>query len=245
MIIVVLPAYNEVEALPILLGRLNAVSVGHFNSNISVIVVDDGSTDGTAERVRISKIPNVQLILHEKNMGLNEAVRTGLLAATQSAMDDNDVIVTMDADNTHVPALISRMVMLIEEGNEVVIASRYVPGARVVGLAWHRRLLSLLASVLFRYTFPMTGVKDYTCGFRAYRAGLLKEAFERWGNEFISEPGFSCMVDILLKCRRLDAIANEVPLILRYDFKPSESKMKVFKTIKQTLSLLVRRRFKG
>jgi dolichol-phosphate mannosyltransferase len=242
LVIVVLPAYNEAEALPSLLGRLRSVSVGHFDSSISVIVVDDGSTDGTGEQAKRACGLKLQVLTHKNNLGLNEALRTGLLAALEMATDD-DIIVTMDADDTHTPGLISRMSMAIEEGNDVVIASRYVHGARVVGVSTNRRLLSLGASMLFRIAHPIPGVRDYTCGYRAYRAQLLQKAFARWGIELISEPGFSCMVDILLKLSRLGAIITEVPVILRYDRKPGKTKMNIRKTALQTLGLLVRRRF--
>src|SRR6185295_9286248 len=161
---------------------------------------------GTADAARRGAPPglDVRVISHGDNRGLNEALRTGLLAALERVGED-DIVVTMDADDTHAPGLISRMTMLIEEGNDVVIASRYAPGGRVRGVSLSRRILSRGASLLFRAVYPIRGVRDYTCGYRAYRAGLLKEAFTRWGNEFISEPGFSCMVDVLLKLDRLDA----------------------------------------
>lgn len=242
MVIVILPAYNEAEALSPLLTRLSNISVGHFNSFVSVIVVDDGSTDGTSHMAASHQGLEVQVFVHEHNRGLNEAMRTGLQAALQKASDE-DIIVTMDADDTHTPGLISRMTMLIEEGNDVVIASRYREGARVIGVSASRQFLSAGASLLFRLVYPIPGVRDYTCGYRAYRAALLRQAFSRWGRDFISEPGFSCMVDILLKISRLNAIVSEVPLILRYDRKPGKSKMNVRKTIIQTLVLLIRRRF--
>jgi dolichol-phosphate mannosyltransferase len=134
------------------------------------------------------------------------------------------------------------MTMLIEEGNDVVVASRYAPGGRVLGVPLSRRVLSRGASLLFRVVYPVRGVRDYTCGYRAYRAGLLREAFARWGNEFISAPGFSCMVDILLKLDRLRAVVTEAPLVLRYDRKAGKSKMNVGRTMAQTVSLLARRR---
>ena len=241
MIIVILPAYNEAEALPLLLDRLNRVSMRHFNFSVSVIVVDDGSADNTSERVKSTDALDVQLIVHKENRGLSEAIKTGLVAGLERVGND-DIIVIMDADNTHTPGLISRMVMLIEEGNDVVIASRFTPGARVVGVPLTRRILSMGASLLFRIVYPISGVKDYTCGYRAYRASLLREAFDYWGEDLFSEPGFSCMIDILLKLRHINAIVTEVPLILRYDFKLGKSKMDIRKTIMQTLSLLVRRR---
>jgi dolichol-phosphate mannosyltransferase len=242
MIVVVLPAYNEAEALPPLLRRLHGVSVGHFGSALSVIVVDDGSSDGTAEAARAARGGlDLRVVAHPENRGLNEAIRTGLLAALEQVGED-DIVITMDADDTHAPGLISRMTMLVEEGNDVVVASRYAPGGRVLGVPLSRRILSRGASLLFRVLYPVPGVRDYTCGYRAYRAGLLKAAFARWGHEFISEPGFSCMVDILLKLSRLDAVVTEAPLVLRYGRKPGKSKMNVRRTMAQTLSLLARRR---
>lgn len=242
MIVVVLPAYNEADALPPLLRRLHGVSAGHFGSALSVIVVDDGSSDGTAEMARAAvEGLDVRVVAHPVNRGLNEAMRTGLLAALEQAGED-DIVVTMDADDTHAPGLISRMTMLIEEGNDVVVASRYAPGGRVLGVPLGRRILSRGASLLFRVVYPVRGVRDYTCGYRAYRAGLLKAAFDRWGDQFISEPGFSCMVDILLKLSRMDAVVTEAPLVLRYGRKAGKSKMNVRRTMAQTLSLLARRR---
>ena len=241
MIIVVLPAYNEAAAISPLLARLASLSSQHFDNTVRVIVVDDGSTDGTAQQARAATGLDVQVIVHERNQGLSAAIKTGLQAALQIARDD-DIIVAMDADDTHTPGLIPRMAQRVEEGNDVVIASRYQPGARVLGVPAFRQLLSNGMSWLFRLVYPVRGARDYSCGYRAYRAGLLRHAFARWGDGFISERGFSCMVDILIKLSLLNAIITEVPMVLRYDRKTGKSKMNVRKTVTQTLSLLLRRR---
>ena len=102
--------------------------------------------------------------------------------------------------------------------------------------------MSLAASFLFRICFPVKGVKDYTCVFRAYRAGLIQKAFNTYGKEFINQDGFECMVDILIKLRKLEAIFREVPLVLRYDLKQGVSKMKVAKTIVRSLALIAKHR---
>ena len=139
----------------------------------------------------------------------------------------------------HFAAMVGR----IEEGGDIVIASRYQPGARVAGLSGFRRRLSWGAGWLFRMSFPIPGVRDYTCGYRAYRAKLLQQGFEHFGERFIDQPGFSCMVDVLLKLSAFDPVMVEVPLILRYDRKCTPSKMRIGKTLTETLALLVRRRF--
>lgn len=144
----------------------------------------------------------------------------------------------MDADDTHGPGLILRMTRMIREGHDVVIASRYRIGSRVIGLSRSRKILSLGASLLFRLLLPTKGVTDFTSGFRAYRAQVIKDALAKYGSDFIEREGFACMVDVLLKVRKMPVVFGEVPFILRYDRKDSKSKMDVPKTIISTLNLL-------
>jgi dolichol-phosphate mannosyltransferase len=241
MVIVTLPAYNEEHTLATLLERIRE-AMEENGIEYRVTVVNDGSTDATSEIVdRMQDVMPVTGIDHAVNRGLGEAIRTGLFAAIEGAKD-RDIIVTMDSDNTHTPGLIARMVRGIREGNDVIIASRFQPGAHVRGVPLYRRVLSRFASLLFRIAFPTPGVRDFTSGYRAYRAGVVKRAFATYGSEFVAESGFSCMVDILLKLRRIDAIMSEVPLVLRYDRKFGVSKMLVVRTAVDTLQLLVSRR---
>ncbi len=239
MIKIVLPAYNEEETILPLIMDIKRILGERFN-DFEVIVVNDGSTDNTAKIVSELNLHILKLVEHNRNEGLSESIKTGLLYALKN-FDENDIIVTMDADNTHSPGLIHRMSTFIEEGNDVVIASRYRPGARVIGLTLARKTISFGGNMLLRLLFPTRGVKDYTSGYRAYRAGVLSKAFDLWENSFINEPGFSCQVDILLKLRKMRVIMNEVPLILRYDQKESASKMNVTSTIIDTLKLVVKR----
>lgn len=240
---IVLPAYNEEIALPRLLESVR----DHFTEDqrdFSVIIVNDGSTDRTGEVAEeFSKSLPVIVLHNDGNKGLAETVRRGLMEAVKLAAP-KDILITMDADNTHPAGLALRMARLIREGNDVVIASRYREGSHVRGLAWHRRWLSVGASLIFRIFFPIRGVKDYTCGYRAYRSEVMQTLIQKYGREFITERGFSCMVDILLRLREEDLVFTEVPLVLRYDLKPGLSKMKVLRTISDTLKLLVRRRLK-
>jgi dolichol-phosphate mannosyltransferase len=240
---VVLPAYNEEQNLPGLLEKLNE-ALTNDGFQFKIVVVDDGSRDATPRILEEYKtrLPLV-VYRHEKNQGLGATIRDGLIHGTELT-GDRDIIVTMDADETHSPGLILRMVRMIIEGHDVVIASRYQPGARVIGLDLHRRIISWFASRLIRLLFPTPGVRDFTCGYRAYRAAVLKQAFARYGSSFVEREGFECMVDILLKLRRMPLIFGEVPLILRYDLK-GESKMRLVKTSMGTMRLLLKRRFGG
>jgi len=240
-ILVVLPAYNEEQALPHLLDSL-IENLSEERKDYSIIVVNDGSRDRTGEVADSYAKRHPILVLHnDSNKGLAETMRRGLMEAVSRA-GPKDIIVTMDADNTHPAGLTLRMIRSIREGNDVVIASRYRDGSQVRGVSLERRVLSRVASWLFRIFFPIRGVLDYTCGYRAYRADLTKSLIDQYGREFISERGFSCMIDILLRLRERDVVFAEVPLVLRYDLKPGRTKMRVLATILDTLKLLIRRR---
>jgi len=238
---IVLPAYNEAENLPALLRGVQE-TMEEAGAAYEVIVVDDGSRDRTAAIAEAfaATLPLV-LVRHPVNQGLGATLRDGLHTALERA-GARDIVVTMDADDTHVPGLIPRMVAAIGEGHDVVIASRYRPGARVCGVPLLRRIMSGGAGLLMRAVFPIPGVRDYTCGYRAYRVEALRRAAERYGSALVDQEGFQCMVDVLLKLRPLGLVFGEVPIVLRYDRKGGESKMRVGRTALHTLRLLLRRR---
>jgi dolichol-phosphate mannosyltransferase len=242
MLYIVLPAYNEERDLGALLGRIRE-EMTRSRRQYAVLVVDDGSTDGTAAVAkRFARYLPLELLVHERNQGLGTAITTGLRRAAGLAMD-GDVVVTMDADNTHDPRLIAPMLEQIRKDRDVVIASRYETGGEEVGLSRLRHVLSRGASVLLGLSFPVDGARDYTCGYRAYRSEILRLAFDFYGDRFIEESGFTCMAEILIKLRRLTARVGEVPLVLRYDLKSGQSKMKVLRTIWRYLILIVREGF--
>ena len=210
-----------------------------------VVVVDDGSRDGTLRVLEdfAARMP-LRIVRHAANLGLGPTLRDGLRAASQAAAP-SDVVVAMDADNTHPAELIPPMARLIDQGHDLVIASRYRAGAQVEGVGRFRRLLSWGANGLFRAAFPIPGVKDYTCGFRAYRGGLLHQAWDRYGDDLVSETGFQCTAELLVKLARLKPVCTEVPITLRYDRKRGESKMRVGRTVVRTLGMIVRHRLGG
>ncbi|HTM58198.1 MAG TPA: glycosyltransferase family 2 protein [Candidatus Udaeobacter sp.] len=238
-----LPAYNEERSLPPLLERCIPLgdALGKQGDRLAVLVVDDGSGDGTiaAARAFEGRLA-LEVVPHGVNRGLGAALRTGVEAGLQRSAEE-DFIATMDADNTHDPGLIPEMVRRIREtGADVVIASRYAPGGQEVGLTRLRQFLSRGASFLLTLTTPVTGARDYTCGFRLYRVSTLRRAQAAWGERLIEEAGFTCMAELLLKLGRGGARVTESPLVLRYDLKEGASKMKMMRTISRYFTLIRR-----
>jgi dolichol-phosphate mannosyltransferase len=122
-VLVTLPAYNEEESLPELLERIGE-AFADSGIPYEVVIVNDGSKDATARIIeQYSLQMPIHLVNHEVNKGLGTTIRDGLREAAERA-DERDIILTMDADNTHPPGLIPRMVQMIHEGCDVVIASR-------------------------------------------------------------------------------------------------------------------------
>lgn len=244
MIYIMLPAFNEEKALPLVLDGFQEL-FEHNKLRYRVIVVDDGSEDNTARIAEeyARKIP-LELLRHEINKGLGAAMRTGLSYIAQNS-SRSDIVVTMDADNTHNPENLLKMLKKIEEGADIVIASRYAEGGKEVGLSFQRKILSYGASFLLDIFFRIEGAKDYTCGYRMYRTSLIKDAFKRYGENFITENSFVCMAEILIKLGYLNAKVAEVPLILRYDLKEGVSKMKKLRTIKRYLQFVWKEKRNG
>jgi len=238
-----LPAYNEQQSLPELLERIGE-AFADSRLPYEVIIVDDGSQDDTVKIAsQMSFQMPIYLVQHNRNQGLGITLRDGLREAVDRA-GERDIIITMDADNTHPPGLIAHMVRMIHEGCDVVIASRFQPGARAIGVPFERHFLSMGARLLFTVLFPTRGVRDYTSGYRAYRASVIRQAFATHGDNFVGETGFSCMADVLLKLRQQGVLFGEAPLRLRYDQKGGQSKMRVFRTIWLTLKMLGRHRIR-
>jgi dolichol-phosphate mannosyltransferase len=242
MYYIFLPAYNEERDIRTLLLRIRDAMQG-IGLDYKVIVVNDGSIDGTAQAVlSCQALMPVELVNHEKNKGLGQAMLTGLTHA-EKIINDQDVLVTMDADNTHDPRLIQAMDAKIRAGADLVIASRYQSGGEEIGLSRLRSFLSRGASSLLSLFFPIPGAKDYTCGYRAYQGEIIRRAFHRFGEKLVEERGFTCMAEILIKMRLIHARVAEVPLVLRYDLKSGQSKMKVIRTILRYFVLISRNLF--
>jgi dolichol-phosphate mannosyltransferase len=238
-IILTLPAYNEADNLRPLVER----AVEEFADDGlagQIVIVNDGSSDTTGEVLEALRQEfGLHVIDHPENRGLGRAIMTGLRGAVEIAKSPDDIIVCMDADNTHSPSYIPGMADKIwNEGYDIVIASRYQPGSKEVGVPPFRLFLSRSARYVFQAILRLPNVRDYTCGFRAYRVKLIQDALERHGEGLIRREGFACTDELLVRLSHMTDRITEVPFTLRYDQKRSRSKLPLFKTIWETLKLL-------
>ncbi len=235
---VCLPCYNEEKSLPPLLDHFSDL-IGKESASFTLITVNDGSVDGTQSVLEdhATRLP-IRIICHNGNRGLGPAILSGFQEALALAESDDDMVVCMDADDTHSPSYIPEMLDRIRAGADMVIASRYQPGSRQQGVPPFRRFLSAVARRLFSWFLPVPGVRDYTCGYRAYRVGLLRQAMAVFGDRLIERRGFACTDEILIKLSSLTERIEEIPFVLRYDLKGGQSALPLFTTALATLKLI-------
>jgi dolichol-phosphate mannosyltransferase len=211
--IVVLPTYNERENVAQLLAAVRAAV-----PDADLLVVDDNSPDGTAVLVEeaAAELGQVKLLRRPGKQGLGSAYREGFAVALDEGYD---VIVSMDVDFSHDPAVLPEMLALIDAGSDAVIGSRYLPGGGTVDWPLHRRLLSRWGN---RYTSLLLGlrVRDCTSGYRAYRADALR-AIEPGTT---TAEGYAFLTELVRRLVRRGRRVVETPIVFA-DRRYGESKM--------------------
>lgn len=238
-ILILLPAYNEelnVRKMVESWMQQEKILQEQYNLQLKIVIINDGSKDKTEmiSNDLCREYPNVRLINHLVNKGLGQAVKTALLYAVKEAPNSKYACV-MDCDNTQDPKYITNMLDKIGDENkkpkaDVIIASRYRKGSQVQGVAKYRLLTSEGAKYVYSALLPVKNVRDYTCGYRLYSIDILRNAYQYFGDSIIEEAGFTCMAELLYKLHIVGAVFDEIPFVLRYDFKQGNSKMKVLKT---------------
>ena len=226
MIWVFLPVYNEEASLPKLLPKLD-IALSERNLAYCLVVVNDGSTDRTAEILAdyTQHLP-MEIITHPLNRGLGETERDGFEYIADNS-DQEDVIIRVEGDYTHDPKYIFALLDKLNEGYDVVNTSRFQPGGSELGIDRYRSIISRLANLFMKFVFQIPGVRDYSCGYRAYRGQVIQDAIQIYGDNLIQLRGlgFTSTLELLVKLHLLGCRFAEVPFVLRYDQKESSSKM--------------------
>lgn len=203
-VVVVVPTYDEARTLPTTLARLRTSVPG-----ADVLVVDDGSPDGTGRIADDLAAADSQLhVLHRTGKhGLGSAYVLGFRWALERGYD---VVVEMDADGSHQPEQLPVLLEALhgpDGGSDLVIGSRWVPGGRVVNWPKHRELLSRGGNAYTRWATGLS-VRDATAGFRAYRAEVLRAI--SLGS--VASQGYCFQVDMALRVRDAGGTIAEVPI---------------------------------
>jgi dolichol-phosphate mannosyltransferase len=203
---------------------------------VEFILVDDGSTDRTAEELQArlpSADPHWRLLRHPRNRGLTDALRTGTEAARHA------LVGWLDADLTYDPRLLPELAAALDEGADVAWASCHHPAGRMEGVPWLRRLLSRGASRLYGLATGRRQVHTFTCMVRVQRR---EDALRTWPER----PGFLGVTEQLLRTLAAGSIARELPATLRAR-RTGRSKMRIVPVIRAHLGLIVaaRRNFSG
>lgn len=201
--IVIIPTYNESENVAKMIDSIFSLDVA-----FDILIVDDGSPDGTADIVRARQEEfdgRLHLFERRGKLGLGTAYLTGFAWALER---DYDYIFEMDCDFSHDPCDLSRLYEAALEGNDVVIGSRYVNGVRVVNWPMGRLLMSYYASFYVR-TVTRMPVRDATAGFVCYS----REVLETIDLEGVKMKGYGFQIEMKYSAWRLGFRLREVPII--------------------------------
>ncbi len=210
--LVIVPTYNELENLPKLIPIVLSQDEG-----IHILIVDDGSPDGTGAFVKeeMKKNDRIHLLQREKKMGLGTAYLAGFKYALQN---NYDFVFEMDADFSHDPNELKNFLIAIKE-NDLVLGSRYINGVRVLNWPMSRLLLSFFASVYTRLIIGMP-IKDATGGFKCFRRSVL-EAIDL---DKVKSNGYSFQIEMTFKAYCKGFRIKEIPIVF-IDRVKGKSKM--------------------
>lgn len=243
-LIIGIPVFNEEFAIAKLLTNCWELEseFKKIGLHLTLVVVDDGSADRSCVAVESwsKDFPSAKLVLlrHERNLGLHEAIRT-LFAWFVTNTGPGSCLGVLDGDGTHHPGQFLEMHKSLRAGSQIVIASRYVRGAQVIGVPPFRQLISKLSSLFF-VNFAGAAARDLSSGFRLYSQSAVQSLYPLNG----LSQSFACTTDILIRAQKLELTVSEVPIHLSYDKKMGPSKIHFAKTAADSIRLLLKGLFR-
>jgi len=200
-VVTIIPTYNEIQSLPLTVSRLRK-SVPEAD----VLVVDDNSPDGTGELAdrMAAEDPAIHVLHRRGKEGLGAAYVAGFRWGLEQGYD---ALVEMDADGSHQPEELPRLLGELERGADMVKGSRWIPGGKVVNWPLHRKLLSQGGSLYSRVLLGVR-IRDITGGFNAFHAQTLR----RIDLDAVESVGYCFQVDLTWKTLRHGLTVREVPI---------------------------------
>ncbi|MFA5029359.1 MAG: polyprenol monophosphomannose synthase [Patescibacteria group bacterium] len=213
-VFVSIATYNEKENIENLVRQIFSQQV----DNLSIVVIDDNSPDGTAQIITGLKqeFSGLNLIKRSGKLGYGSAHIAGFKKAMAEGAD---IIVSMDADFSHQPEKIPELVAAIRSGNDVAVGSRKIKGGEVVGWGWWRKFCSTGAMMASQVILGIK-TRDLTSGFRAYK----REVFDRVDLDGIKSDGYSFLEELIYLIEKQGFSIKEIPIIF-HDRRLGHSKL--------------------
>lgn len=232
MIYFLIPAYNEDENFSELMKNISK----SLKKSKRIIIVDDGSNDSTVGVLKkLSKKYPVTRIGYRRNRGAGYAFKYGFEYLIPKLKAD-DLVISMESDNTGDFSVINKMINLASK-NDIVLASPHAKGGSFVGVGDFRVFLSKISSICDSQVFRVKSVKTYSSFYRVYTAKILEKMVGIYDKDFITNTGFSAVVEILIKAKKTGAKIIEVPAVVDWNKRKGKSKMNILKNARGHFAL--------
>ena len=198
---VTVPTFDEVENIDTLVHRIRAAA-----DDAHILIVDDGSADGTADKAEAlgAELGGIEVLRRPRKMGLGSAYRAGHAIGIARGYG---VMIQIDADLSHDPAALPSLLAAVEDGADLAIGSRYVPGGAVPNWPKRRLWLSVWGNRYAAFALGMP-IRDATAGYRAYRASIL----QAMDIESTHSTGYAFQIEMTYRARRAGGRIDEVPI---------------------------------
>lgn len=245
MIKIILCAFNEAQNLNTLLPNINR-EVKKITNDYEIIICLDGSSDKSLQLIsELKKLYPIRDLELQNQRGLGLAYKRIFLDIIKNCQNE-DLIISLDADNTHDPAQINDLVLLCQKNNlDLAVASRFCATSVTNSFPFYRKCISKVTSLVLQTIFPIkkisgSNLQDYSSGYRAYKAQKLKELYQIHQDNFVTEKDFIYTCEILLNLAQINSRIEELPLIYDYGKKIGKSKLKILQNSQGLLKLIMR-----
>ncbi|PCJ81860.1 MAG: hypothetical protein COA57_13760 [Flavobacteriales bacterium] len=233
-----IPVYNEAANIELLHQNLTNVLEGEQKF---YVFVDDCSSDDSIKILREKFAgTDFHIIEKEQNLGPGDSFNKGFNWISENSGNQNNIIITIEADNTSDLSILPKMIAISKLDYELVLASVYSQGGGFEKTNLFRKLISFAANMAFRLFFNIN-VQTLSSFYRVYHLSLIRK-IKQHNAYIIREKGFICMLEILIKAIKENASIIEVPTVSKSGSRAGKSKMKIFKTTLSYLDFLIFRR---
>lgn len=239
-IFVLIPVLNESPNINRLAAEISKWNQEIQDHSFQFIFINDGSTDNTPELLKsLEKTMPVHTLHHAQKMGPGKAFATGFTFLS-GKISEQDLVVTMEGDNTSRPHILKMMIGRVErEGNEVVLASPYSFGGGISNTSFLRTFLSHGANSLMKIALNLRGINTFSSFYRLYTGSAVLALQKKYGPGIIESAGFECMVELLFKIVQLQLPLSEISMRLDTSLRAGKSKMNVLRTMRGYLRLML------